>query len=192
MVDTIRTLGALQLLLPDNQTFNISPQDLRDFLVSVYTGYAAYDDQASKDTPIAGTGGVPLLITIDTLGSNTRETRLPYGIVGPNALWDIGNSRADLSQLSTDDLITFRLDFEITTVGSNAELDILVDIYDDTPTLLNTLTINLPDIPFASTKNVFRSLPIFKDGIVDALGFRILCSNNFTVSFGTLFMRVDR
>lgn len=36
MVDTVRTLAALQTLLADNATGEISPQDLRDMLVSVY------------------------------------------------------------------------------------------------------------------------------------------------------------
>ena len=36
MVDTIRTLSALQTLLADNTSGDISPQDLRDMLVSVW------------------------------------------------------------------------------------------------------------------------------------------------------------
>ena len=36
MVDTVRTLAALQTLLADNTAQDISPQDMRDFLVSVY------------------------------------------------------------------------------------------------------------------------------------------------------------
>jgi len=36
MADTVRTLAALQALLADNATGEISPQDLRDMLVSVY------------------------------------------------------------------------------------------------------------------------------------------------------------
>lgn len=36
MADTVRTLSALQTLLADNTSGDISPQDVRDFLVSVY------------------------------------------------------------------------------------------------------------------------------------------------------------
>lgn len=36
MADTVRSLSALQTLLADNTSGDISPQDLRDFLVSVY------------------------------------------------------------------------------------------------------------------------------------------------------------
>lgn len=43
MVDTIRTLSALQTLLADNATGEISEQDLRDMLVSTYlSGTAGY------------------------------------------------------------------------------------------------------------------------------------------------------
>ena len=36
MVDTVRTLAALQTLLADNSAGDISAQDIRDFLVSAY------------------------------------------------------------------------------------------------------------------------------------------------------------
>lgn len=39
MVDTIRTVSALQTLLADNATGDIDPQDLRDMLVSVTNAY---------------------------------------------------------------------------------------------------------------------------------------------------------
>lgn len=41
MVDTVRTLAQLQALLADNATGDISPQDLRDFLVSVLGVYGS-------------------------------------------------------------------------------------------------------------------------------------------------------
>lgn len=41
MADTQRSLVALQSLLADNSTGDISPQDLRDFLVSALGGYAS-------------------------------------------------------------------------------------------------------------------------------------------------------
>ncbi|HUS38147.1 MAG TPA: hypothetical protein VMX74_01785 [Pirellulales bacterium] len=39
MADTARSLAALQVLLADNVTNDISPQDIRDFLVSVHGRY---------------------------------------------------------------------------------------------------------------------------------------------------------
>ena len=49
MADTIRLLAALQALFPDNTTGEISPQDLRDFLVSAMpTGRAATKVVASS------------------------------------------------------------------------------------------------------------------------------------------------
>ncbi len=59
MVDTVRTLSALQTLLADNTVRGISAQDLRDMLVSVYpaapfinarTDYGATGDGATDDT----------------------------------------------------------------------------------------------------------------------------------------------
>lgn len=51
MADTQRNLDALQTLLADNATGDISPQDLRDMLVSMYPGHA----QAYVSTPAATT-----------------------------------------------------------------------------------------------------------------------------------------
>ncbi len=198
MADTNRTLTELLNLFENNVSKDISPQDTRDLIVSLYTGFGVYDDQASKLVPVAGIGSTDpadaTLITIDALGSNTKETRLPPNVVGPNALWDKVNNRIDFSQLKEDDLITFRLDFTITTVGSNAELDLLIDVYDNVPDLIETRLLAIGAIKFASTKSIFIVLPLFKDTAVfpGAMGFRILCSNNFTVKFGSMLVRVDR
>jgi hypothetical protein len=65
MVDTARTLAALQALLADNVTADISPQDVRDFLASVFP-------QTTKgDLPgIAATG------VIGRLGIGANDTML--------------------------------------------------------------------------------------------------------------------
>ena len=68
MVDTVRSLAALQLLLADNVSEDISPQDVRDFLVSAYPGWrpatdGAYDDyftanEAADWTTVTPTGDI--------------------------------------------------------------------------------------------------------------------------------------
>jgi hypothetical protein len=55
MVDTVRTLTALQTLLGDNLTGAISPQDLRDMLVSLTPAYGSM----YISTPAATTVVVP-------------------------------------------------------------------------------------------------------------------------------------
>ncbi|RYX78561.1 hypothetical protein EON76_05375 [bacterium] len=61
MVDTVRTISALKALLADNAAGDISPQDLRDVLVSVAanTGWAQYSDTVY-------TSGSPLALVADT------------------------------------------------------------------------------------------------------------------------------
>lgn len=53
MTDTVRTLSALQTLLADNTSGDISPQDARDVLVSSWTpGWVQYlDHRLSDETP---------------------------------------------------------------------------------------------------------------------------------------------
>jgi hypothetical protein len=48
--DTVRSLCDLQMLLADNTTKNISPQDLRDMLVSTYISEAQANLENGKDT----------------------------------------------------------------------------------------------------------------------------------------------
>ena len=60
MPDTLRTIAALQAILADNTTGQISPQDLRDMLVSLAdTGWADYADTQY-------TSGSPFSVAADT------------------------------------------------------------------------------------------------------------------------------
>jgi len=56
MADTRRTLAALQALLADNATGDISPQDLRDFLVSAAPAYGALYVSSAAATTISVQG----------------------------------------------------------------------------------------------------------------------------------------
>ena len=69
MVDTVRTLAALQSLLADNATGDISAQDVRDMLVSTF-GFAQIERQV-LGAP-AGT------ITFDSIPSNFTDLRITY------------------------------------------------------------------------------------------------------------------
>jgi hypothetical protein len=68
MPDTIRTLSELNALLADNNTANISPQDIRDILVSINV-YGEIG--ASGNSPInLASGWQPLDLTVP--GNSTR------------------------------------------------------------------------------------------------------------------------
>lgn len=60
MVDTVRTLAALQALLADNTAGDISAQDVRDFLVSVYPSFETYTPTwtAFTTNPVIGNGTI--------------------------------------------------------------------------------------------------------------------------------------
>lgn len=66
MADTARTQAALLALFPDNTTRDISPQDLRDFVVSRLSSYAALKGTAVGAKALGGTPGTLL----DTWYSN--------------------------------------------------------------------------------------------------------------------------
>jgi hypothetical protein len=68
MTDTVRTIATLQALLADNTTGNISPQDIRDMLVSVASPLLALYEPGWKDIvmPLNG-AGVPAASSPDLI-----------------------------------------------------------------------------------------------------------------------------
>jgi hypothetical protein len=74
MADTQRTLAALLALLADNITGDISPQDIRDFLVSVSGGYGSIFVHGGV-TAQAGITSTPVKMTgFDTNGISNGTT----------------------------------------------------------------------------------------------------------------------
>lgn len=72
MADTPRSLSALQALLADNTSGDISPQDIRDFLVSslgVYGSIYCVDAVTQQDNPDTGA-----LLTCFTNNGNANGT----------------------------------------------------------------------------------------------------------------------
>jgi hypothetical protein len=78
MADTVRTLAALQTLLADNATGEISPQDLRDMLVSLASTQLAMYDKGWKDnvsliSAAPGGAAAPSLTNFQAAGSLQRQ-----------------------------------------------------------------------------------------------------------------------
>ena len=100
MADTQRSLADLQALLADNVTRDISPQDVRDFLLSVYTqpGPAILVAASSAPTMVKnradyvcdGTAdNVQIQAAIDGLGANGGLIQLSQGTFSIAATLDI-------------------------------------------------------------------------------------------------------
>ena len=81
MADTIRTLSALQTLLADNTAGDISAQDARDVLVSVYGGGLNANAQTVTTADITGAVGQLYVCTIAGLTAN-RNLTLPSASAG--------------------------------------------------------------------------------------------------------------
>ncbi|PCI53445.1 MAG: hypothetical protein COB36_12320 [Alphaproteobacteria bacterium] len=63
MVDTVRTISALQTLLADNASGDISAQDVRDMLVTLAPKYAELTDTGDQDIAVVDT---PQTVDFDT------------------------------------------------------------------------------------------------------------------------------
>ncbi|MFB3106534.1 MAG: hypothetical protein ACE1ZA_16650, partial [Pseudomonadales bacterium] len=72
MVDTSRTIAAMQTLLPDNTTRAISPQDARDMLVSLQIKYGEIFVTTSAATSITNTTDFFDIAGTYTLGENEQ------------------------------------------------------------------------------------------------------------------------
>lgn len=98
MADTARTLAALQTLLADNTSGAISPQDLRDFLLSVLSGYGH----------------------ISLLGGATNQGSITTTPAKVTAFAADGPSSADVTPAHGDDSITVSLagKYEVNFQGS--------------------------------------------------------------------------
>lgn len=73
MADTARTLAALQALFADNTTGDVSPQYLRDFLVSALGGYG-FISVLDGSTADAGISATPKLVTGFTTNGVAKDT----------------------------------------------------------------------------------------------------------------------
>jgi len=79
MADTIRTLSALQTLLADNTSQGISPQDLRDFLITAVgymytTALSANTTLDADDLVVLGTGGAGgITLTLPAAASSQHK-----------------------------------------------------------------------------------------------------------------------
>jgi hypothetical protein len=73
MADTQKTLAALITLFADNTSGDISPQDLRDFLVSVFGGYGSIyvNGGSTAQTGISGTPAKMTGFAVNGISSGT-------------------------------------------------------------------------------------------------------------------------
>lgn len=108
MADTVRTLSALQTLLADNTTQGISPQDLRDFLISA-VGYvygralAVNATLTTNDVVVVGTGGAGgITLTLPAVASS--QYKLYHAVKeddGAGAVTLDGNSSETINGATT-------------------------------------------------------------------------------------------
>ena len=118
MADTQRTLAALLVLLADNVTGDISPQDMRDLLVSVLGGYGSIfvhggstAQTGIKSTPVKLTGFYTNGISSGTTPDHTTDD-ITISVAGDylvsGALSFIGSSNS-----------TFDIDIYINSTTTN-------------------------------------------------------------------------
>ena len=90
------------------------------------SGFFDYNDAATAITPISVTGGgasVPL--TNDEQGVFTNKLYPPAGVTD---VWNESTGLFDFTELTLGSRMHYRLDFDVTITGNNAELDTMVEL----------------------------------------------------------------
>jgi len=82
MADTVRTYAALQVLLANNITGDISPQDVRDFLASTYNWVNAVAGGAGAIAFAGGNVGIGVLSLLDRQLCVQSAEDWPVKIIG--------------------------------------------------------------------------------------------------------------
>ena len=77
MADTARTLAALQTLLADNATGDISAQDLRDMLVSLQNDHGEMSVTSAIETSIASADTFYPVLGTQALSSDAQNFTMP-------------------------------------------------------------------------------------------------------------------
>jgi len=78
-----------------------------------------YSDLATTGTPLTIVATVPKKLTNDTLGDYTVTSNAPYGV---SSVWNSIDNQLDFSQMTIGDLLTLRVDANITTSSANQTL----------------------------------------------------------------------
>lgn len=88
-------------------------------------GLFDYNDLATATTPISAVGGVPTDLTNDEAGAFTNKATAPAGVTD---VWDAVGDTFDFSELNLGDMIDIRLDIEVTTLSTNTELNVALEL----------------------------------------------------------------
>ncbi len=120
-------------------------------------GWDAYNDVATTGTPIVlSSAGTFFKMTNDGLGVRTDST---FSLPEVTKTWNAATNQFDFSELQIGDVITLRVDFDVTTTGANHEITARFDFgIGGFPFSLNLGELELKS---AATRTVVRSLNVF-------------------------------
>lgn len=138
----------------------------------VSNGWGFYDDASAAQS----IGTSPTKLTINGLGSNTNETKLPDELTGSDSLWDTTNSK--ITPTRNGDAYMLRLDLPVSAKsGSPATLTIQLDIGG---TASPTIVVVERDV--STSKAAPYSLSV---------AFPIFCLSTFLTNGGQFFLNTD-
>lgn len=178
MADNIRTLAQLKTLLADNPTGNISEQDVRDFLVSVFNFINDGSGNVSLVGNVSITGAISVSGTVDGLDVSTLIGHKGAGGVS-HALAVAGVSHGFMSLADKSRLDGMETGADVTANHapqghSHSTADITSGIFDIShiPNMsagkITSDTFNIariPTIPYTKINSSYKSGEFIIDGL---------------------------
>ena len=90
------------------------------------SGFLDYNDLGTTAAPIAVTaGGAAVPLTNDGAGAFTNLAFPPFGVT---KVWDVATNTLDFAELNLGSIMHFRVDITVVITGTNAEIDLLIDL----------------------------------------------------------------
>lgn len=149
--------------------------------LAVDRGTLVVADTATQTTPINHTGGTPTELTNDGLGALTDATYAPTGIT---QFFNSGTDKLDFDTGYTlGDIITLRVDVDVTTTASNQEVDLQLTLGEGTDDEITKL-ISTKFFPTAAEHNMVAEITfcLSNQDYLDAAGnIEINSASNATV-----------
>lgn len=191
MVDAIKTLAEIMVDLPDNTTQLVSVADVRQAILSSFSGFGAYQDLATKTVPLVGTADVALDVECDGAGSETELGALPWLMT---TTWNVTTDRVDFAEMRALENGSVRLDFVFTPAQVNSSLSVIANFYNSSDVFLFSQEALANEFKTTDPKNVTVIIDYYVGaGIVNgSMGIQILSNKNSVVEIGGVLSRVIR
>jgi hypothetical protein len=169
---------------------NVTIKQVMNMVNRLFRGSYQYNDAGTASSPIAGSADVALALTNDANGAGGFDE----GPTGVGDLWDTSTQQFDWNLLSVGDIVTIRVDYDITTTTASQDVRTYLELYQGgAPYKINFGRGLVKTAGLYSDAGGFSSFRIKSTGVKTAPAqFMILSDAAFTVVVKGWYITVER